>query len=59
MAIDPQGEHAIGQLAVGSVRLLAEVTPDAVVQLGICRGAELHALIKSVSLEVRGAGKVE
>jgi molybdate transport system ATP-binding protein len=59
VAVHPRGEHAIVQLAIGSVRLLAEVTHDAVLQLGIQEGTELHALIKSVSLEVRSAGMVE
>ena len=42
----------IVQIAVGAVRLLAEVTRDAVAQLGIATGLPLYALIKSVSLEV-------
>jgi molybdate transport system ATP-binding protein len=45
-------DHAIVQLAVGGVRLLSEVTRDAVSVLAIAEGTELHALIKSVSLEV-------
>lgn len=51
-----EGEEESGratvQLAVGAVRLLAEVTGDAVTQLGIVEGRQLHALVKSVSLEV-------
>jgi molybdate transport system ATP-binding protein len=50
-ADDSQG-HVIVQLAVGPTRLLAEVTRDAVAQLGIAPGRPLHALIKSVSLDV-------
>jgi molybdate transport system ATP-binding protein len=53
VASDPLGEHAVVQLTIGTTRLLAEVTTDAVAQLGIRTGTELHALIKSVSLEVR------
>ncbi|CAN5590914.1 molybdenum ABC transporter ATP-binding protein [soil metagenome] len=45
-------DRAIVQLSVGGIRLLAEVTRDAVSQLGIVVGLPLHALIKSVSLEV-------
>ena len=48
-------DHAIVQIAVGGVRLLAEVTRDAVVQLEIVTGMPLHALIKSVSIEVLAA----
>ncbi len=50
---DANLDHVVVQIAVGKVRLLAEVTRDAVVQLGIVSGMPLHALIKSVSLEVR------
>ena len=49
---DPAFEHVIVQLAVGDVRLLAEVTRDAVTTLGISAGAPIHALIKSVSIDV-------
>jgi molybdate transport system ATP-binding protein len=45
--------QAIVQLQVGGVRLLAEVTGDAVAQLDIVEGRRVYALIKSVSLEVR------
>lgn len=48
---------AVVQLAVGGVRLLAEVTRDAVSQLGIVEGMRLHALVKSVSLEVLPTGR--
>jgi molybdate transport system ATP-binding protein len=49
---DASADRVIVQIAVGEVRLLAEVTRDAVAQLGIVTGMPLHALIKSVSLEV-------
>ncbi|HUG52692.1 MAG TPA: molybdenum ABC transporter ATP-binding protein [Vicinamibacteria bacterium] len=49
---DARADHVVVQIAVGEVRLLAEVTRDAVAQLGIVTGMPLHALIKSVSLEV-------
>jgi molybdate transport system ATP-binding protein len=49
-------EHMIVQLDVGGAFLLAEVTNDAVTRLGIVPGARLYALIKSVSIDVRGGG---
>ena len=54
---DPSGDHVTVQIAVGDVRLLSEVTRDAVAQLGIGIGRPIHALIKSLSLEVRGPGQ--
>jgi molybdate transport system ATP-binding protein len=52
VAVDGTSEAAIVQLAVGRTRILAEVTRDAVSRLGIVKGMQLQALIKSVSLEV-------
>ena len=49
---DPAFDHVIVQIAVGGVLLLAEVTRDAVATLGIVVGMRLHALIKSVSIDV-------
>lgn len=49
-------DHVVVQLAVGRVHLLAEVTRDAIDQLGISEGMPLQALIKSVSLEIHAAG---
>lgn len=49
--IDPAFDHAIVQVAVGSLLLLAEVTHDAVTTLGIAQGRPIHALVKSVSIE--------
>jgi molybdate transport system ATP-binding protein len=43
---------AIVRLAVGHACILAEVAKDAVARLDISQGARVHALIKSVSLEV-------
>ena len=51
---DPAFEHVMVQLAVGDVRLLAEVTRDAVTTLGITAGTPIHALVKSVSIDVLG-----
>jgi molybdate transport system ATP-binding protein len=48
------GDHMVVQMAIGSLRLLAEVTRDAIDRLGIAVGVRLHALIKSVSIEVQG-----
>jgi molybdate transport system ATP-binding protein len=45
-------EPVIVQLAVGGVLLLAEITRDAVTALGITVGTPLHALIKSVSIDL-------
>ena len=52
---EPAVDHAIVQIAVGDVRLLAEVTHDAVATLGIVVGMRLHALVKSVSIDVLNA----
>ena len=49
---DAAFEHVMVQLAVGEVRLLAEVTRDAVTTLGIAPGLPIQALIKSVSIDV-------
>jgi molybdate transport system ATP-binding protein len=45
-------DSAIVQVTVGRLLLLAEVTRDAVDKLGIRVGHPLHALIKSVSIEL-------
>jgi molybdate transport system ATP-binding protein len=49
---DTAFEAVVVQLTVGGVVLLAEVTRDAVGRLGIDVGRHLHALIKSVSIEL-------
>jgi molybdate transport system ATP-binding protein len=49
---DFASDVAIVQLRVGRLLLLAEVTRDAVDQLNIIVGQGLHALIKSVSIEL-------
>jgi molybdate transport system ATP-binding protein len=51
MHVEAGDDHVVVQVAVGDVRLLAEVTRDAVAQLGIAPGVALHALVKSVSLD--------
>jgi len=49
---DPAFEPVVVQLDVGGTMLLAEVTRDAVDRLSIGAGQRLHALIKSVSIEL-------
>jgi molybdate transport system ATP-binding protein len=56
-AVQVDEDRAVVQLAVGGVRLLAEVTRDAVRTLGIAEGARLFALVKSVSLEIRASAR--
>jgi len=46
-------DHVMVQLSVGPTLLLAEVTRDAHVRLGIEPGRPLYALVKSVSIDVR------
>ncbi len=53
---DASSDQMAVQLQVGSTRVLAEVTADAVDKLNIKEGQPIHALIKSVSLEVRVIG---
>jgi molybdate transport system ATP-binding protein len=48
-----EGDHVLVQLAVGSLRLLAEITRDTRSRLGIEPGRHLFALVKSVSIDVR------
>jgi molybdopterin-binding protein len=49
---DPAFDHIVVQIAVGGVRLLAEVTRDAIARLDLAGGKRLYALIKSVSIGV-------
>jgi molybdate transport system ATP-binding protein len=50
--VDRNLDAVIVQLTVGRIPLLAAVTRDAIGNLGIKVGAPLHALIKSVAVEV-------
>jgi molybdate transport system ATP-binding protein len=50
---EPALDQVVVQIAVGGLRLLAEVTRDAVDRLGIAPGRPIHALVKSVSIEVQ------
>ncbi len=54
---DPSVDQVVVQIAVGRILLLAEVTRDAVERLQIAAGVRLHALIKSVSLELAAPGQ--
>ena len=49
---DPAFDHVIVQDAVGQVLLLAEVTKDAIVRLEMSAGMHVHALVKSVSIDL-------
>jgi molybdate transport system ATP-binding protein len=49
---DPRLDAVIIQMTVGRTLLLAEVTRDAIGKLDIKVGDHLHALVKSVSIEV-------
>jgi molybdate transport system ATP-binding protein len=53
---DPGLDHVVVQIAVGRVLLLAEVTEDAVERLNLAVGAPVHALVKSVSIDVVTSG---
>jgi molybdate transport system ATP-binding protein len=50
---DRAGDQVVVQIAVGGLRLLGEVTRDAVARLQIAIGRQLYALVKSVSLDVQ------
>jgi molybdate transport system ATP-binding protein len=52
--VEPSSDHVIVQMAVGGISLLAEVTRDAVDRVGIRVGASMHALVKSVSIDLVG-----
>jgi molybdate transport system ATP-binding protein len=49
---EPGTDQVVVQIAVGNVLVLAEVTRDAVRRLNVAAGLRLHALIKSVSIEL-------
>ena len=51
---DTTFDAVIVQMTVGRILLLAEVTRDAIRTLEIKVGDHLHALVKSVSIEVLG-----
>jgi molybdopterin-binding protein len=52
-------DQVVVQIAVGDLRLLAEVTHDAIRRLGIAVGVRLYALVKSVSIEVRAVNTAQ
>jgi molybdate transport system ATP-binding protein len=45
-------DQVMVQVAIGDIRLLAEVTSDAVARLDLAAGVQVYALIKSVSIDV-------
>jgi molybdate transport system ATP-binding protein len=49
---EPAFDHVIVQVAVGGVLLLAEVTRDAIGRLSMAVGMPVHALVKSVSIDL-------
>jgi molybdate transport system ATP-binding protein len=54
--VEPAFDHVLVQIAVGGTLVLAEVTRDAIARLGTAVGAPVHALIKSVSIDVLAIG---
>ena len=50
---DQGAGHAIVQVSIGSILLLAEVTQDAVERLDLAVGGQVYALVKSVSIDAR------
>jgi molybdate transport system ATP-binding protein len=54
---EPTLDEAVVQVAVGNLLLLAEVTRDAVDRLQLAAGRPVHALIKSVSVNMPAAGE--
>jgi molybdate transport system ATP-binding protein len=56
---DPGSDRVVVQIAVGGTRLLAEVTRDAVERLALRPGAPVHALIKSVGIEISQQSAVD
>lgn len=57
--VEPTLDEAVVQVAVGNVLLLAEVTRDAVDRLQLAKGRPIHALVKSMSVEVQAAGAID
>jgi molybdate transport system ATP-binding protein len=55
---NPDIDQVVVQIAVGRIKLLAEVTRDAVARLRIGVGMPIYALIKSVSIELVVPGTV-
>ena len=49
---DPGIDSVIVQVEVGRLLLLAEVTQDAIDRLRLAPGTPVHALVKSVSVDV-------
>jgi molybdate transport system ATP-binding protein len=58
VGIDAARRGAMVEVALAGAALLARVTPDAVNRLGLGAGAPVLALVKSMSVEVLGAGRI-
>jgi molybdate transport system ATP-binding protein len=56
---DPAFDHVVVLIAVGRVLLLAEVTWDAIDRLELAIGQRVHALIKSVSIDLLASQPVQ
>ena len=56
IAADPRHGAALVEIEAAGAPLLSRITPDAVARLGLRPGAEVLALVKSVSVEVLAAG---
>ncbi len=54
LANDPSRRASLVEVALPGGSLLARVTPDAVVRLGLAPGVPVLALVKSVAIEVLG-----
>jgi molybdate transport system ATP-binding protein len=54
---DAASPHVVVQVAIGQLLLLAEVTEDAVARLAIAPSTAIHALIKSVSIQIISAAE--
>jgi len=55
IATQSERHSVLVEIALPSGALLARVTPDAIVRLGLSPGGSVLALIKSTSIEVLGA----
>jgi len=52
----PAHDEVVVQVAIGSLRLLAEITRDAVDRLQLSPGRPVHAFVKSMSIDVQAVG---
>ena len=52
IAADPDHRAALVEVAIGGGSILSRVTPDAIARLALAPGAQVSALIKSMSIEI-------